>query len=335
MGPMLAPTPAVQVARPAGAASARPADVGAAPHRGAGAPPVVTTQQLPPEACARAAGRRRPGAARRGVRRRGRAGGDRGGRRGARPRAQPAVPVCRLGRPAAPGPAPCGGPAGAAGAAAPPGTSSAIVSCEPRLQVNHNLQLGVPGSHGDPQNQPGFAREVSSEWHVHLVRETDMLTQSRRYPLASKCEMCVQAPNGRKHSSLFAVHLIPHWLPSSGKRVGEPTTHVACTTQNIKAASRATDGWQEHDQTQRLRLTARLTDEATGEEFDAVLFNAHPNGHLTAASDKETDVLCVPICGWSRHARARPPDTPPAAPLPRLRPGRRRQACEDRAPDSR
>ena len=147
--------------------------------------------------------------------------------------------------------------------------------------MNHNLQLGVPGSHGDPQNQPGFAREVSSEWHVHLVRETDMLTQSRRYPLASKCEMCVQAPNGRKHSSLFAVHLIPHWLPSSGKKVGEPTTHMACTTQNIKAASCATDGWQDHDPTQRLRLTARLTDEATGEEFpDAVLFNAHPRGPI-------------------------------------------------------
>ena len=196
--------------------------------------------------------------------------------------------------------------------------------------MNHNLQLGVPGSHGDPQNQPGFAREVSSEWHVHLVRETDMLTQSRRYPLASKCEMCVQAPNGRKHSSLFAVHLIPHWLPSSGKKVGEPTTHMACTTQNIKAASCATDGWQEHDPTQRLRLTARLTDEATGEEFpDAVLFNAHPNGHLYGGSpDKETDVLCVPICGCIK-ARARAP-AGHAAPPPR-RPAsrpttRRRQA---------
>ena len=326
---MLAPTPAVQVARPAGAGiGAAGPGVGAAPTpAGAGAPPIVTAQQLPPESVARAP----PGAVALALPAAACAAAVAPAAIAAAAAApgvapSPAVPVCAVGAvPAAPGPAPCAGPAGAAGAAAPPGTSSAIVSCEPRLQVNHNLQLGVPGSHGDPQNQPGFAREVSSEWHVHLVRETDMLTQSRRYPLASKCEMCVQAPNGRKHSSLFAVHLIPHWLPSSGKRVGEPTTHMACTTQNIKAASCATDGWQEHDPTQRLRLTARLTDEATGEEFpDAVLFNAHPNGHLYGGSpDKETDVLCVPICGCIKvrarvpagHA-ARRPAAPPHAPRP-------------------
>ena len=64
---------------------------------------------------------------------------------------------------------------------------------------------------------------------------------------------------------------------------------------------------------------------ATGEEFpDAVLFNAHPNGHLYGGSpDKETDVLCVPICGCIKvrarapagHA-ARRPAAPPDAPRP-------------------
>ena len=50
-GPMLAPTPAVQVARPAGVGiGAAGPGVGAAPApAGAGAPPIVTAQQLPPE----------------------------------------------------------------------------------------------------------------------------------------------------------------------------------------------------------------------------------------------------------------------------------------------
>ena len=53
---MLAPTPAVQVARPAGAGiGAAGPGVGAAPTpAGAGAPPIVTAQQLPPESVARA-----------------------------------------------------------------------------------------------------------------------------------------------------------------------------------------------------------------------------------------------------------------------------------------
>ena len=38
-----------------------------------------------------------------------------------------------------------------------------------------------------------------------VVWQAEPLSQKRRDPLAGKSQLCVQCPNGRKHSSLFAV----------------------------------------------------------------------------------------------------------------------------------
>lgn len=59
-----------------------------------------------------------------------------------------------------------------------------------------------------PAGAMPFNTDVSTEWHVHLVRQPDVAwtpSQRRRDPLAGNSQLCVQCPNGRKHSSLFAV----------------------------------------------------------------------------------------------------------------------------------
>lgn len=78
--------------------------------------------------------------------------------------------------------------------------------------------------------------DVSTEWHVHLVRQAEALPQKRRDPLAGKSQLCVQCPNGRKHSSLFAVHLLPHWLPANQSRLGTEPQDIPVTASNIKVS---------------------------------------------------------------------------------------------------
>jgi len=137
-------------------------------------------------------------------------------------------------------------------------------------------------------------RAVSTEWHVHLVREAEAQHQFRRDSLAGKCQLCVQCPNGRKHSSLFAIHLLPHWLRGSRGADDPPQdSPMACT--GIKTAAMAIDKLSDPNPTQRCLMSACLSDWLTGEVYpDAVVFSTHPNGHLLG--DKQTAMLHMPIC---------------------------------------
>jgi len=137
-------------------------------------------------------------------------------------------------------------------------------------------------------------RAVSTEWHVHLVREAEAQHQFRRDSLAGKCQLCVQCPNGRKHSSLFAIHLLPHWLRGSRGADDPPQdSPMACT--GIKTAAMAIDKLSDPNPTQRCLMSACLSDWLTGEVYpDAVVFSTHPNGHLFG--DKQTAMLHMPIC---------------------------------------
>jgi hypothetical protein len=139
-------------------------------------------------------------------------------------------------------------------------------------------------------------RAVSTEWHVHLVREAESQQQFRRDSLAGKCQLCVQCPNGRKHSSLFAIHLLPHWLGSGqGRGADDPPQDTPMTCTGIKTAAMAIDKLTDPDPTQHCLVGAELSDWLTGEVYtDAVVFSTHPNGHLFG--DKQTDLLQMPIC---------------------------------------
>mmetsp|Transcript_23370 Transcript_23370/g.58021 ORF Transcript_23370/g.58021 Transcript_23370/m.58021 type:complete len:629 (+) Transcript_23370:86-1972(+) len=153
-------------------------------------------------------------------------------------------------------------------------------------------------SNGMRENASGVpvTTDVSTEWHVHLVRQAESPTK-RRDPLSEKAQLCVQCPNGRKHSSLFAVHLYPHWLPSNQPRVGMEPQHVPVAASNIKAASsQGMHEWMEADQQQRARLSASMSDWLTGKEYpNAIIFCAHPNGHLV--DDKQMAILTMPTSG--------------------------------------
>ena len=87
----------------------------------------------------------------------------------------------------------------------PPGDEDAEGSLSPVAESNVE---GLPNSQlsdfADALEEVGV-RAVSTEWHVHLVREAEPQQQFRRDSLAGKCQLCVQCPNGRKHSSLFQV----------------------------------------------------------------------------------------------------------------------------------
>jgi len=157
------------------------------------------------------------------------------------------------------------------------------------LPYSH-AHLAVAPKYMSPSNS--LVQDVSTEWHVHLVREAEVLNQSRGDVLGGKCQLCVQCPNGRKHSSLFAVHLLPHWLGVVDP--DRPAQDRPVTCSNIKACPAASDSWQAQDMTQRIRLQATLSDWLTGEEYeDAIVFSTHPNGHLFG--DKQTPVLTMPI----------------------------------------
>ena len=112
---------------------------------------------------------------------------------------------------------------GSPGRSDPPGDEDAEGSLSPVAESNVE---GLPNSQlsdfADALEEVGV-RAVSTEWHVHLVREAEPQQQFRRDSLAGKCQLCVQCPNGRKHSSLFAIHLLPHWLGSGqGRGVDDP-----------------------------------------------------------------------------------------------------------------
>jgi len=137
-------------------------------------------------------------------------------------------------------------------------------------------------------------RAVSTEWHVHLVREAESQHQFRRDSLAGKCQLCVQCPNGRKHSSLFAIHLLPHWLEGS-RGAKDPPQDTPMTCLGIKTAAMAIDKLSDPDPVQHCLISACLSDWLTGEVYpDAVVFSTHPNGHLSG--DKQSDTLHMPIC---------------------------------------
>ena len=82
---------------------------------------------------------------------------------------------------------------------------------------------------------------VSTEWHVHVVRNAEP-QQSLSGSFPGKCQLLVQCPNGRMHSSLFAIHLLPHWLrigPGKGDQDAAQSTPVPLT--GSKTAAMATD----------------------------------------------------------------------------------------------
>jgi len=162
------------------------------------------------------------------------------------------------------------------------------------------LVEGLPNSQlsefADAVEEVGV-RAVSTEWHVHLVREAESQHQFRRDNLAGKCQLCVQCPNGRKHSSLFAIHLLPHWLDNAGKGRGpdDAPQDQPMTCTGIKTAAMAIDKLNDPDPAQHCLVSACLSDWLTGEVYpDAVVFSTHPNGHLFG--DKQTDMLHMPIC---------------------------------------
>lgn len=134
--------------------------------------------------------------------------------------------------------------------------------------------------------QDDCTTDVSTEWHVHQVKQAAVAAGSEDGTLlASKCVMSVQCPNGRKHSSLFAVHLIPHWLLEVAPAAGRADTPVA--VQNIKERSAPMTMLEFYDGQPSLgdhvRLSATLSDWLSGEVYpNAVLFNTHPNGHILA-----------------------------------------------------
>jgi len=129
---------------------------------------------------------------------------------------------------------------------------------------------------------------------VHLVREAESQHQFRRDSLAGKCQLCVQCPNGRKHSSLFAIHLLPHWLEGS-RGAKDPPQDTPMTCLGIKTAAMAIDKLSDPDPVQHCLISACLSDWLTGEVYpDAVVFSTHPNGHLSG--DKQSDTLHMPIC---------------------------------------
>ena len=112
-------------------------------------------------------------------------------------------------------------------------------------QVAESNVEGLPNSQlsdfADALEEVGV-RAVSTEWHVHLVREAESQQQFRRDSLAGKCQLCVQCPNGRKHSSLFAIHLLPHWLGTSpGRGADDAPQDTPMTCTGIKTAAMAID----------------------------------------------------------------------------------------------
>jgi len=145
-----------------------------------------------------------------------------------------------------------------------------------------------PLAHPSPPEAPALGRDtkVSTQWHVHLVSQGEMLSSNKA--LEGVCELQVQCPNGRKHSSLFAVHLLPHWL--NGLDPNQPPQHQPFTKSNIRATFTSPAQWQEPEQ---VRLSATLSNLLTGEEYPgAIVFSTHPNGHL--ATDRQTSSLTLP-----------------------------------------
>ena len=163
-------------------------------------------------------------------------------------------------------------------------------------------------------------RAVSTEWHVHLVREAESQQQFRRDSLAGKCQLCVQCPNGRKHSSLFAIHLLPHWLGSGqGRGAEDPPQDTPMTCSGIKTAAMAIDKLTDPDSTQHCLVGAELSDWLTGELYtDAVVFSTHPNGHLFG--EQAEDLLLLQMPNPTPTPNPSPDFEPEPEPDPNLNP---------------
>ena len=108
--------------------------------------------------------------------------------------------------------------------------------------------------------QPGPNAAISSEWHVHFVKDSMGQPVPGAPPsnVASRRQLCIQCPNGRKHSSIFVVQLLPHWLNPEEHGDAEPADVAIAARQPFKDQGATSTLPDDDDEQDHVRITATL-----------------------------------------------------------------------------